>query len=109
MCYKISTGCIMGEATFTFRVDGKLKDKFAKAAKRSDHNAAQMLRQFMRDFVREQERIEAEEAWIDREMDQALKQADATPEADWIPHEWALQEMARERARLVQRIAARRQ
>ena len=42
----------MGEATFTFRVDEALKAEFAQAAKADDRTAAQLLRDFMRDYVR---------------------------------------------------------
>ena len=41
----------MIETTFTFRVDDVLKGWFAAAAKLRDRNGAQLLRDFMRDFV----------------------------------------------------------
>jgi predicted transcriptional regulator len=41
----------MSEAIFTFRVDEALKSEFSTAAKSRDCNAAQLLRDFMRDFV----------------------------------------------------------
>lgn len=44
----------MSDATFTFRVDESLKAEFSAAAKDRDRNAAQLLRDFMRDFVRHQ-------------------------------------------------------
>ena len=43
----------MSEATFTFRVDEALKAEFSNAARNRDRNAAQLLRDFMRDFVRQ--------------------------------------------------------
>lgn len=43
----------MAETTFTFRVDQHLKADFSDAAKRIDRRAAQVLRDFMRQFVRE--------------------------------------------------------
>ena len=42
----------MSEATFTFRVDEGLKDQFSTAAKSRDRTGAQLLRDFMRDFVK---------------------------------------------------------
>ncbi len=42
----------MTEATFTFRVDESLKAEFAAAAKARDRSGAQLLRDFMRDFVK---------------------------------------------------------
>ena len=43
----------MSEATFTFRVDESLKEQFTTAAKGRDRTGAQLLRDFMRDFVRQ--------------------------------------------------------
>ena len=43
----------MSEATFTFRVDEALKSEFSNAAQSRDRTAAQLLRDFMRDFVRQ--------------------------------------------------------
>ena len=45
----------MSKATFTFRVDETLKSEFSAAAKNCDRNAAQLLRDFMRNFVRQQQ------------------------------------------------------
>src|SRR5690606_12584350 len=45
----------MSDATFTFRVDEELKSRFAEAAKARDRTGAQLLRDFMRDFVARQE------------------------------------------------------
>ena len=44
----------MSEATFTFRVDDALKAEFSSAAKNLDRTGAQLLRDFMRDFVQKQ-------------------------------------------------------
>lgn len=99
----------MGEATFTFRLDEELKTSFTEAAKATDHNAAQLLRQFMRDYVQEQEAKAAEDAWIEHEIAEGLREADATSEQDWIPHEVVKEEMARERAELLTLIAERKQ
>ena len=39
-------------ATFTFRVDENLKTEFATAAKSRDRTGAQLLRDFMREYVK---------------------------------------------------------
>ncbi len=44
----------MSETTFTFRVDNALKGQFTSAAKDRDRSGAQLLRDFMRDVVRQQ-------------------------------------------------------
>ena len=43
----------MADATMVVRVDDALKAAFAQAAKASDRTASQLLRDFMRDYVRE--------------------------------------------------------
>ena len=45
----------MNEATFTFQVDESLKDQFTMAAKACDRSDAELLRDFMRDFVGKQQ------------------------------------------------------
>ena len=44
----------MTDTTFTFRVDETLKDAFSTAAKACDRTVAQLLRDFMRDYVQQQ-------------------------------------------------------
>ncbi|MDI5985649.1 hypothetical protein QLQ85_12705 [Halomonas sp. M4R5S39] len=72
----------MSEATFTFRVDDALKAEFAQAAKAKDRTGAQLLRDFMRDFVREQQEAAAHDAWFRREVQAGIDAANA---GDVIP------------------------
>lgn len=67
----------MSETTFTFRVDETLKDAFAIAAKTRDRSSAQLLRDFMRDFVRTQEEAAAHETWFRRSVQAGLDAANA--------------------------------
>lgn len=67
----------MSEATFTFRVDEGLKDEFSTAAKSRDRTGAQLLRDFMRDFVRQQQESAAHDAWFRREVQIGLDAANA--------------------------------
>ena len=53
----------MSEATFTFRVDEVLKNDFATAAKACDRTGAQLLRDFMRSYVQQQEQTAAHDVW----------------------------------------------
>ncbi len=65
----------MGEATFTFRVDEDLKAAFVTAAKASDRTAAQLLRDYMRERVIQQdsEQVASEyDAWFRRQVQVAL-------------------------------------
>ena len=65
----------MSEATFTFRVDEHLKDQFTAAAKGRDRTGAQLLRDFMRDFVRQQQEVAAHEQWFRREVQAGIDAA----------------------------------
>ena len=67
----------MGEATFTFRVDEALKAEFTQAAKESDRTGAQLLRDFMREYVRKREEDAAYDAWFIAEVEKGIAEADA--------------------------------
>jgi len=67
----------MSEATFTFRVDEALKNEFSTAAKSRDRSSAQLLRDFMRDFVREQQETVAHDTWFRRAVQAGLDSANA--------------------------------
>lgn len=67
----------MSETTFTFRVDAALKAAFSAAAKSRDRNAAQLLRDFMRDFVRQQQAVAEHDAWFRRQVQAGLDSAAA--------------------------------
>lgn len=67
----------MSEATFTFRVDEALKTEFSTAAKARDRSAAQLLRDFMREFVQKQQEAAAHDAWFRRQVQIGLDSANA--------------------------------
>lgn len=67
----------MSEATFTFRVDEELKDQFSTAAKSRDRTGAQLLRDFMRDFVKQQQETAEHDSWFRREVQIGLDAANA--------------------------------
>lgn len=67
----------MSEATFTFRVDGALKADFASAAKASDRTGAQLLRDFMRDFIQQQQDAAEQDAWFRRQVQIGIDSANA--------------------------------
>ncbi len=62
-------------ATFTFRVDENLKTEFATAAKSRDRTGAQLLRDFMREFVQKQQETAAHDAWFRRQVQAGLDSA----------------------------------
>lgn len=67
----------MSEATFTFRVDAALKEEFSSAAKSRDRTGAQLLRDFMRDFVKQQQGAAEHDAWLRRQVQVGLDSANA--------------------------------
>lgn len=67
----------MSEATFTFRVEESLKEQFTAAAKDRDRTGAQLLRDFMREFVQQQQENSGYEAWFRQQVQQGLDSANA--------------------------------
>ena len=67
----------MSETTFTFRVDEALKTEFSTAAKARDRSGAQLLRDFMREFVQQQQEAAAHDAWFRRQVQMGLDSANA--------------------------------
>ena len=63
----------MAETTVIVRVEGKLKAAFTKAAKAADRTTSQLLRDFMRDYVKRQAEQAAYDAWLRRKVEAARK------------------------------------
>ncbi|MEC5162044.1 putative transcriptional regulator [Janthinobacterium sp. CG_23.3] len=92
----------MSETTFTFRVDESLKEQFATAAKTGDRSAAQLLRDFMSDFVKQQQEAPGHDSWFRREVQIGIDAANA---GDLIPEEDVEAEAAAWRAETRRRMA----
>ena len=67
----------MSQATFTFRVDGELKDSFTAVAKSLDRSGAQLLRDYMRDIIRRQKEAEDHGDWFREQVQFGLDSANA--------------------------------
>ncbi|KWZ41803.1 hypothetical protein WS72_02185 [Burkholderia savannae] len=67
----------MSEATFTFRVDEALKSEFSMAAKAHDRTGAQLLRDFMRDYVKQQQEAAEYDAWLRAKVERSRASANA--------------------------------
>jgi predicted transcriptional regulator len=65
----------VAETTFTFRVEGELKAAFSEAAKARDQTGAQLLRRFMREYVKKQN--DEYDAWFRRQVRAGLDSANA--------------------------------
>ncbi|MDR2891553.1 MAG: hypothetical protein LBV80_00475 [Deltaproteobacteria bacterium] len=63
----------MSEATFTLRVDDHLKDAFTEAAKVNDRTGAQLIRDFMREYVQAAREKTEYEAWFRSKVEAGMK------------------------------------
>lgn len=75
----------MRDTTFTFRVDDALKAEFSRAAKAKDRTGAQLLRDFMKEYVRHQQEAAEHDAWFRSEVQVGIDSANAgdlTPAAE---------------------------
>jgi predicted transcriptional regulator len=67
----------MTEGTFTFRVSDELKARFTEKARSHDRTGAQLLREFMRDYVRGRGEEPGYDAWFRRQVERARESANA--------------------------------
>ncbi|WP_309493880.1 hypothetical protein [Neorhizobium sp. BETTINA12A] len=67
----------MTEATFTFRVEEELKAAFTEAAKADDQTSAQLLRKFMRDYIKQQQEAADYDVWFRQKIQKAIDSANA--------------------------------
>ena len=94
----------MTEATFTFRVDESLKQEFSNFAKDIDRSGAQLLRDFMRDFVKQQQEAASYDAWYQKQVQIGLDEANA---GQLVPHEEVKSRFEEKRASLLAKLAAK--
>lgn len=85
----------MAETTFTFRVDNILKNEFSKAARACDRSSAQLLRDYMRDIVKEQKEKSAHDLWFREQVQSGINSADtgdtiSSEEIEAEAKEWRL-------------------
>lgn len=92
----------MPDATFTFRVDESLKQEFSHSAKNIDRSGAQLLRDFMRDFVKQQQAT-SYDAWFQQQVQSGLDQANA---GQLITHEDVEEKFATKREATLARLTA---
>ncbi len=68
--------------------------------------ASQIVREFMRDFVKQQRAAREHDAWFRAEVEQGLREAD-NPNVKRIPHEEISAKWRRQRTKLVKRAGER--
>lgn len=83
----------MRDSTFTFRLDKQLKDEFTEAAKGVDRSGAQLLRDFMRDYVKQkQEAVER-----DATSNKNVKEGQEPSREDDLIHKLIMQKISIDR------------
>ena len=96
----------MKEAVFTLKLEADLRDAFMAEAEASHRPASQIVREFMREFVTKQQEERDYEAWLDAELEKAVREAD-DPNTKWYTQEELVNGRWREqRESLLARIAA---
>ena len=93
----------MSEATFTFRVEGSLKQDFSSFAKTIDRSGAQLLRDFMRDFVKQQQEAASYDAWFQKQVQIGLDEANS---GQLVTQEEVKSRFEAKRAGLLAKLAA---
>jgi len=86
------------EAVFTVKLESELRDAFAAEAEALHQPASQLVREFMREFVRSRQEEREHDAWFRAEVERALK--DKSPGS---PHEEVEKRFARRRANAVRK------
>ena len=94
----------MSEATFTFRVEESLKQDFSSFAKTIDRSGAQLLRDFMRDFVKQQQEAASYDAWYQKQVQIGLDEANA---GQLVPQEEVKSRFEAKRESLLAKLAAK--
>ena len=90
-------------AMFTLKLEAELRDQFMAEAAASHQPASQLVREFMRNYVAEQQALRDHDAWFRGEVEQALREAD-DPNAVFIPQEEVTAQWQRRRALLTAAI-----
>ncbi|MBG14038.1 MAG: hypothetical protein CL553_13100 [Alcanivorax sp.] len=75
----------MPMSTMTFRVEDDLKHEFSRLAKADDRSGAQLLRDFMRAYIRQKQQAADYDAWLTTKVEHSRASADAgnlVPAAD---------------------------
>lgn len=94
------------EAMFTLKLEPELREQFMAEAAAADRPASQIIREFMRDFVRQQRTAREHDAWFRAEVEQGMREAD-DPTVKRVSQEDASASWHRQRAELMKRAGER--
>lgn len=91
-------------AVFTLKLEPELRDQFMAEADAADRPASQIVREFMREFVKRQCEAREYDIWFRAEVERGLRDAD-NPEVARIPNDEVAAKWRRQRADLVKRAS----
>lgn len=94
------------DAMFTLKLEPELRQEFMAEAAAADRPASQIVREFMRDFVRQQRATREHDAWFRAEVERGMREAD-DPNVKRILQEDVSAKWRRRRAALVKRAGER--
>lgn len=93
-------------AVFTLELDPELRDAFMAEATQANRPASQLVREFMRDFVRQRREDREHDSWFRSQVEEGLREAD-DPAVRRIPNEEVASDWRRQRAELVERAGGK--
>jgi predicted transcriptional regulator len=94
------------ETMFTLKLEPELRKQFMAEAEATHRPASQIVREFMRDFVKQQRAAREHDAWFRAEVEQGIREAN-DPNVKRIPHEEISAKWRRQRTKLVKRAGER--
>ncbi len=94
------------EAVFSLKLEPELRADFMAEAEAADRPASQVVREFMRDYVRQQRAARAHDAWFRAEVERGLVELE-DPNAELVPNEQVEAEWRERRAEMVKRVGER--
>ncbi len=90
------------ETMFTLKLEAELREQFMAEAEATHRPASQLVREFMRDFVKSQRAAREHDSWFRAEVEQGLRDA-SDPNVRRIPHADIARNWRRQRAALAKR------
>ena len=94
------------ESVFSLKLESDLREQFIAEAAAVERPASQLVREFMRDFIRRQRDARAHDTWFRAEVELALRDAD-DPAVTPVPHDEVITNWRRKRATLLKRAGTR--
>ena len=94
------------EAVFSLKLEPELRADFMAEAEAADRPASQVVREFMRDYVRQQRAARAHEEWFRAEVERGLAELE-DPNAELVSNDRVEAEWRERRAEMVKRAGER--